>query len=577
MTVNALNYVSHKYVNDYINSWRNGEIILNKKRIQLIELLENDVLTMDGIYFDDEQIENYITFAEKYYFPLTPAQKFKVCFIFLFYDNDTLVFDEHFHYEARGAGKTGFISTLANYFISDLHGIDNYNVSVVANSEKQAKMSFTEVYNTIDKNETLEEHFDNKKAQIEGLETKSIFQYHTSNAGTKDGLRDGCVIFEEVHRYESSEVVDVFTSGLGKVIHDRVFYIGTDGFIRDGYIDKLKERADNILTGQVSIRNDSLFPFMCALDEEDEMHDFDMWQKANPQFHAPMTAYAENLFRRVKKEYFKLESEPSGFEEFITKRMNLPKVDLSKSVTSWEKIEATNQEYDLEELKRRECIGCLDYASVRDFVAMGLLFKKGDTFLLPKELTHSYVCKPFADKHYAYSRPKAENNNKKDHRKFAPIREWEEDGLLTVVDKETMDPYMVVDWYVQKRNEGWNIKKIIGDNYRMEILKPLFEAEGFEVEVIRNPDAASGLLAPTIEVAFENENVIFGDSPIMRWYTNNVLVEILSNGNKVYRKKEHVKRKTDGFMMFVYGVWASRDLEDDNVDDVLDFLDELVF
>lgn len=257
--------------------------------------------------------------------------------------------------------------------------------------------------------------------------------------------------------------------------------------------------------------------------------------------------------------------------------MNLPKVDLEKSVTSWKKIQATNQEYDLAELKRRQCIGCLDYASVRDFVAMGLLFQKGDKYIVPKELQHSYVCKPFADKHYAYSRKKAEGNNKKDHRKFAPIKKWENDGLLSVLEDETMDPHKVVNWFVQKRDEGWNIIKIIGDNYKMDVLKPLFEKEGFEVEVIRNPDAASGLLAPRIEIAFEKEQILFGDSEIMRWYTNNVLVKRLPNGNKVYRKKEETKRKTDGFMMFLYGMWAARDLEDDNVDDVLDFLEDLVF
>ena len=568
--------ITHKYVEEYIDSWRSGRIILNKKRIQLIEWLERDVLTMDDIYFDDEQIENFIKFTEKYYFPLTPSQKFKVCFIFLFYDDGSLVFDEHFHYESRGAGKTGFISTLANYFISELHGINFYNVSVVANSEKQAKMSFTEVYNTIDLNDKLKEHFDHKKAAIESYDTKSVFQDHTSNAKTKDGLRDGCVIFEEVHAYEDSEVVDVFTSGLGKVRHPRIFYIGTDEYVRDGYIDNLKERAENLLNGLVSVRDDGLFPFMCCIDDEDEMHNPDMWQKANPQFHPPLSDYAKNLFKTVMKQYKKLENDPSGYEEFITKRMNLPKVDLEKSVTSWEKIEATNQEYDLDELKRRECVGCLDYASVRDFVAMGLLFLKNDNYYLPKELTHSYVCKPFADKHYAYSRPKA--NNKKDHRKFAPIREWENEGLLTVIDKETMDPFMVVNWFVQKRAEGWKIKKIVGDNYRMELLKPIFEAEGFEVEVIRNPDAASGLLAPKIEVAFDDERIIFGDNPLMRWYTNNVLVQVLKNGNKVYRKKEPVKRKTDGFMMFLYGMWASRDLENEvDIEDSLDILSALNF
>lgn len=570
--------ISHKYIDDYIRQWREGKIILNKRRIKLIELIEREIMTADDMYFDSEQIENYIAFTEKYYFPLTLSQKFKTCFIFLYYKDGSLVFDEHLDYEGRGGGKTGRISTLANYFISELHGIEKYNVSVVANSEKQAKISFTEVYDTIDQNDKLKEHFKHQKALIESKRTKAVFQYHTSNANTKDGLRDGCVIFEEIHQYEDESTVNVFTSGLGKVKHPRIFYIGTDGYVREGFLDKLLERADNILKGYVSIREDPLFPFMCCLDDEEEMHDPKMWQKANSQFHPPLSDYAKTLFRTVKKEYKKLEYNPSGYEEFITKRMNLPKVDLEKSVTSWEKIKATNQEYDLEALKKYPCIGSLDYASVRDFVACGLMFKQQDKYIFPKELTHSFVCKPFADKHYAYSKEKAEGNRKKDHRKFAPIAEWENDGLLSVLDMETMDPHIVVEWFVQKRNEGWNFKKIVGDNYKMDVLKPLFEAEGFEVEVIRNPDAATGLLAPRIEIAFEQENIIFGDNPLMRWYTNNVLVKILPNGNKVYRKKEEVKRKTDGFMAFVYGMWEARLLEDEvDVDTALDILNAINF
>lgn len=569
---------SYNFIDDYIRQWREGKIILNKERIMLIEWLEQDILTMEDIYFDSEQIENFIQFADKWYFPLQPFQKFLSCFIFLRYsDTDDLVFDEFFIYMARGAGKNGLVSALVNYFISELHGIDFYNVSIVANSEKQAKTSFTEVYNAIDMNDDLKAYFKHQKAVIESVDTKSIFQFHTSNASTKDGLRDGCVIYDEVHEYENNDVVDVFSGGLGKVGDSREFFIGTDGFVRDGFIDRLKERALSILKREVSVREDSLFPFMCCIDNEDEMHDVNLWQKANPMFHPPLSEYAKTLYKKVLKQYRKLQNDSSGYENFITKRMNLPKVDLEKSVTSWDKIEATDQGYDLEKLKRRECVGCVDYASIRDFVANGLLFVEGDKFILPVELTQSFVCKPFADKHYAYSGSKAEGNNKKDHRKFAPIKEWENEGYLTVLHKDTMDPHIIVKWFVDKRNEGWNIKKIIGDNFRMEILKPLFEAEGFEVEVIRNPDAASALLAPKIELAFDNHNVIFGDNPVMRWYTNNVLVLIDPKGNKLYRKKEPIKRKTDGFMMFLYGVWASRDLMDYDVSNTLDVLDTLDF
>lgn len=558
--------------------WRNGDIILNKERIMLFKWIEEDILIRQDIYFDSEQIENFIRFSAKWYFELEAFQKFLSCFIFLRYkDDDSLVFDEFFYYMARGAGKNGFISALSNYFISDLHGINFYGVSIVANSEDQAAMSFKEVYNAIDLNEELQGYFNHKKSMIECIETKAEFHFHTSNARTKDGGRQGVIIYDEVHEFDNSEIVDVFSGGLGKVKDSREFFISTDGFVRDKFIDRLKERAMNILSRQVSLEEDSLFPFMCCLDDENEMNDTDLWQKANPMFHKPLSDYAKTLFKKVLKQYRKLENDASGYENFVTKRMNLPRVNLEKSVTSWEKIKATDQEYDLDSLKGRECIGSIDYASIRDFAACGLLFLKNDNYIVPKELTHQFACKPFVDKHYGYSQEKAEGNNKKDHRKFAPIRKWENDGLLTVVNKESMDPYLIVNWFIERRNEGWNIKKIIGDNYRMELLKKPFEDAGFEVETIRNPDAASALLSPKIELAFDEGRIIWGDNPLLRWNTNNVLVVIDNKGNKLYRKKEAVKRKTDGFMMFLYGVWASRDLDDTDVDGVLDFLDSIAF
>ena len=560
--------ITHPFVETFINQYKNGEIILNEDRIKLIEWLENDILTRNDIYFDDKQINNFDKFAAKWYFELRNFQKFLSAFIFLKYkEDDSLVFDEFFLYMARGAGKNGFLSALSNYFISELHGIPFYSVSIVANSEKQAQTSFKEVYNVIDMNEPLQAHFIHQKAKIESVATKAELNFHTSNAATKDGGREGVIIYDEVHQYENGEIVDVFSGGLGKVQHPREFFIGTDGFVRDGFIDKLKERSRNILNRDVPLEDDSLFPFLCCIDNEDEMHDSNMWSKANPMFHEPMSEYARGLFSKVKKQYSKLQNDPSAYENFITKRMNLPKVNLEKSVTSWENILRTNQEYDLDELKRKACIGSIDYASVRDFTSCGLFFKYKEKYIIPKELTKTFVCKPFADKHYAYSGVKSEGNNKKETRKFAPIREWEQEGLIEVVKRETMNPIDVVQWFVDRRNEGWNIIKIIGDNFRMEILRPLFEQNGFEVEVIRNPDAASALLAPKIEIAFEEGNIVFGDNPLMRWNINNVLVKLNARGEKTYKKKEEIKRKTDSFMMFLYAMWAARDLPDDSVND----------
>ena len=57
--------------------------------------------------------------------------------------------------------------------------------------------------------------------------------------------------------------------------------------------------------------------------------------------------------------------------------------------------------------------------------------------------------------------------------------------------------------------------------------------------------------APIINSLFINHNIVFGDTPIMRWYTNNTKKQMDSKGNITYGKIEPNYRKTDGFMAFV--------------------------
>jgi len=518
----------------------------------LIDYLRGHVLNRDDLYFNDEMIENCIKFGEKWYFPLGPFQKFLIAFVFLFFKkNDRVFYRKHFWMIGRGAGKNGLISVVTHFLTSPLHGIREYNVSIVANSEEQAKTSFDETYGVIGRSSTLKKMWARTKEKITNKKTGSILKFRTSNGETKDGLRDGCVVFDETHQFESNKDVRVHISGSGKKPNPREFYIGTDGYVRDGFLDKMKEKALKVLSGDA--RPNALFPFVCKLDDESQVDDPSNWEMPNPMLSEPRSDYAQGLLDTIYEEYEELEEDPSNYEEFITKRMNLPKVDLEKSVATWEEIEATNRE--MPDLLYEECIGCLDYASIRDFAACGLLFRDEEENYIFK--THSYVRKEFVDKHYAYSKKK--NDNAKNQKKLAPIREWEEQGLLSVVDGPTIDPHIIVQWFVDMR-KYFVIKKIIADNFRMEILKPLFEAEGFEVEVIKNPRAIHSLLAPRIETAFANHKIIFGNNPVMRWYTNNVLVTIDKRGNKEYQKKEPVKRKTDGFQAFVHGMYRSEEI-----------------
>lgn len=545
--------ISNKYVDEYIRLWKTGEVLLNKERIMLIAYLEKHVLSREDLYFDEEQIENFIKFTEKWYFPLQGFQKFIVPFVFLFEKEGNFLFYEQFFITlGRGGGKNGLITALSNYFISYLHGIPNYDISVVANSEEQAKTSFEEAYNMIERNE-LEDMFYLTKLVITDTETKSRFRFRTSNAGTKDGGREGCVIYDEVHRYENSETVDVFSSGLGKVEHPREFFIGTDGYVREGFLDKLKDRSMAILKGESP--DDRLFPFICKLDDPKEVDNPEMWEKANPMFSKPMSKYAKGLFRKVKNQYNEMTFSPTKRAEFMTKRMNLPEEDLEKIIATRKEIEATNRPFP--ELENRQCIGGLDYANIKDFAAVGLLFREGENYIWK---SHSFVRKGFLDS----------------VKLKVPIYEWEQQGLLTIVDEPTISEFYIAQWFDDMR-QIYGLEKVIADNYRIDLIRRALEEYGIDYEVIRSPRAIHGLLAPRIETMFANHNIIYDDNPLMRWYTNNVAVKIKPDGNKEYIKKDEIRRKTDGFHAMLHALYRADDLLEIDVGDSLDFLNAIDF
>lgn len=529
--------ISHPFVDEYIDQWKNGEIILNQDRIDLINYLENVVLVMD-VYFDEKQIDDFVSFAEKWFFKLQPFQKFLICFVFLYFDKDDPVFEIFFWTMARGAGKNGLISVMLAYFVSSLHGVSEYNAAVIANSERQAKKSFMDIHNMLKRNPMLIDkevgEFRNGLAQITNTETLSTIEYLTSNADTKDSFAHGVVIFDEIHRYENYDAINVLTDGLGKVQPPRTFQISTNGYVRDGVYDKELEKARKILKHKKF--ESRMFPWICTLDDKSEVEKESNWEKANPMFHEPLSSYGKGLLRTVRNQWGEVQRGERNKSEWLTKRMNALDVETETSVATREEIRATNRELP-NDLADYYAVGGLDYASLKDFASVGLLFKRDDEYIW---ITHSFIRQEFLD-NYNLSISKQ-------------IPKWERDGLLTVVDEPTIDIQHIANWFVDMR-EMYDFNMIVGDTYRMDYVRGALETEGFEVDFVRRAKSIEATTAPQIEVAFANHKIIWGKNPLMNWYTNNVYVARDKFGNMMYEKKDENRRKTDGFMAFTHAFW----------------------
>lgn len=519
-------YKYHPFIDDYIDGVRSGKYIVSNDVKLLVDLVERK-LQQENVIIDTNEITEAREFIERYFsFELYPAQLFVLaCVAGLFYEDGTLVFNEFLLLWGRGAGKNGFIAALAFYFVAK-QKIEGYNVDIVALSEKQAKTSFMDIHSVLEKFKTkMKKFFKWTLKEILYKKTNSVINYHTNNAKTKDGLRPGVIIFDEVHEYESYDNIKVFTSALGKVALARRFYITTDGNVRGGVLDDFKAEAEMVLKGELP--NSRMFPFLAHLDHEDEMHDKRMWEKANPGIN-----FLPHLKAEMVMEYENIKVRPSSRIEFMTKRMNLPQLLSANGVTDWPKILAASK--PLPDLTGFECVGGIDYADIRDFVGVGLLFKANGK---RHWIHHTFI----------------------NHRSLK-LYDFKVDidlavnlGLATIIYDETNKVEYIADWFLEQ-SKKYYIKTIGADRVRFNHLQDKFTEYGLPLEKSINGVITHTKLEPIVEEMFSNEEILWGDDLLMRWYTWNTYVKRDAKGNITYEKIEPELRKTDGFFALLHAL-----------------------
>ncbi len=520
----------NKYIQEYIDLVRSQEYAQCKEQFLLCDFVEK-VFKDENVYVDEEQLEKYLAFQKYFPYKLFPWEKFVFALHNCTYYKDThqLRFPILFIYVGRGSGKNGYNSFENFCLLTPVNGVQFYDIDDFANSEDQAKVSFTDVYNVLETyKDKMKKHFHWNKESITNLKTKSEYLFRTSNAKTKDGGRPGKITFDEVHEYENYKIIQVAKTGLGKKKYPRTTIMSTDGNVRDGVLDDYKNRSLSILNGEQ--KDFGFLPFICRLDDKKEIDDESMWYKANPSLR-----YLPELLTEIRAEYQDYCMNKVSNSDFATKRMNLPQGDADSEVTSWDNILATDQQgFDFDGMP---CVVGIDYASTTDFVSAGFLFWKDGKFLWH---THSWVC----------------SNSKDLSRIKPPLREWESQGLLTFVDALEVNPTVVTSWIRENQlKHKLSVKRVCIDKFRYTLMSKALGDIGFSaikksdiIKQIRPSDEM--MIMPTITSNFVNHNIVWGDNPLMRWYCNNSKIERVGI-NYIYSKIEPKSRKTDGFKAFV--------------------------
>ncbi|MDY3251226.1 MAG: terminase TerL endonuclease subunit [Candidatus Choladocola sp.] len=522
-----------RFIDPYIRKIKNNEVEHCKEQDLMIDNIVIPVLEREDVVIDDEKIEKGLSLQKYFPFRLIDWEVFLFALIVgVNFTNGEIVFTDIRVIIGRGSGKNGFISFLCFYFLSPYHGIRGYNIDLMANAENQAKTSFKDVYEVItdpvkkEYEEVLKKNYHATKELITGKKTKSELRFNTSSKRGKDSKRTGCIIFDEKHEYIDVDNMNTLQSGLGKVGHERVITITTDGHIRGGVLDKEKEQNQAILK-EYNPLNRTLV-FWCRIEAEEEWNQIDKLIKAIPSLND-----FPNLKTVIQKEIIDMPYKMDYYPEYMAKRCNYPIGNKEVEVASWDDILATNQK--MIDLRGKNCVGAVDYAKTNDFIVTGLTFRIGGKIY---HIQHTFIC----------SKSRDLGGIK------APLKEWEAKGDVEFIDDVEISPEIVTGWF-EKMGQVYNILKIAIDNYRYSLLNAAFKRIGFDafekknILLVRPSHIMQA--SPIINSAFVTHSIVFGDVPIMRWYVNNTKKIMDNKGNITYGKIEPNYRKTDGFMEFV--------------------------
>lgn len=521
---------------NHVEHCREQELLLDNN---IIPVLERKDVEIDG-----ERIARGLSLQKYFPYDLLPWEKFQFAIIigvFLVENGEKDIF---FHVIrdiiGRGSGKNGFIDVLAMYFISPLHGINGYNVDLIANGEDQAGTSIKDVYNIVKDPDpkyakALNANFRATAEKITGIKTKSEFRLNTTSTKNKDSKRTGCIIYDEKHEYMDTRNMNTLKSGLGKVPWWREITITTDGHHRGGVLDDEKHQNEVILK-EYNPKNRTFVNWF-RIEDEREWDQMNKLVKANPSIMYPSFA---SLRSTIEMEITNMPSTPEYYAEFLAKRCNFPISDPEKAVAQWDDIvSCCDGGFEIKD--GMTCVGGCDYTKTNDFVGCVLIFRSGKQYRI---IHHTFICSKSRDLPSIH----------------APIAEWQKQGICTMVDDVEIPPGIVTQWFANMAVH-YNVAMIGVDSFRFSLLNEEFKKHGFDAFPDRKEDKRIWLTrrsdiikaAPIINSVFINHQ-LSGYDRMMCWYTNNAKVIMDKDGNMTYGKIEPKLRKTDGFMAFVHGM-----------------------
>ena len=460
-------------------------------------------------------------------FKLLPWQKFVVGSLFGWKGSDGYRrFRVAYVETAKGSGKSPLAAGVGmKGLVAD--GEARAEVYSAATKKDQAMILFRDAVAMADQSRELGQRLQKsgtgeKCWNLAYLQTGSFFRPISSDDG-QSGPRPHIGLVDEVHEHKTNTVVEMLRAGTKSRRQALIFMITNSGSNKLGPCWGYHEYGARVAAGEAV--DDTFFPFICALDEEDDpFADEGCWPKANPSLQdADLPGY-----KYIREQVTEAKGMPG--KEAMVRRLNFCQwTDAESPWISHEVWTAAAREYEIESLRGRRAVAGLDLSSTTDLT--GLVF-----LVQPVDEGEPWRLVPLA------WLPEIDLHLKDGGR--VPWVQWKAEGLLNTTPGRAISKRVILQ-RLSGLCDFFDVMEVAYDRWRIEDLLALANDEGITLPTMRPWGQGFKDMSPAVE-QFErmllNGELVHPGHKVLTYCVGNAVIEQDAAENRKLSKEKAVGR-----------------------------------
>ena len=306
---------------------------------------------------------------------------------------------------------------MANQFAT-FSGYKLGRIFCAATKQEQANIVWDEIAKFIRSDNDLQEMYKitEHERTIKSFVTGNVIKSLGRDTKSADGFRSILAICDELHAHPNNQMYKLMLDGQINVDGALPLAITTAGFNLNGFCFEQYKFCEKVL--EKVIDKESLFIFICEMDKDDDIWDYNNWAKSNPYllFNSDNTINKDMVARLAEKAVEAKEKGGADLLNFMTKHLNYWVTNGVGGFVDLQIFKECESDVTIEDMKGKECYLGIDLSSGGDLTSISLVFP----------LEHEKI--------YIYSHSFMPELRLAEHEKTddVPYRMWVSKGLLTL-------------------------------------------------------------------------------------------------------------------------------------------------